>query len=835
MMPDSVEKLMGQLSLQEKATLTSGTDMWNGHGIERLGISALKVSDGPVGVRGERWVGTTSACTPCGTALGATWNLELINQVGEVLGQEAKSKSVDILLAPTVNLHRNPLAGRNFECFSEDPFLTGAAAIAIINGIQSVGVGACIKHFVANDSEFQRHTISSQVSERVLRELYLLPFEMVIRDTDVCAVMSGYNRLNGTYCAEHDWLLNQILKQEWGFDGLVMSDWWGTMSSASAGAGLDLEMPGPAKYLGAELAELIAAGTVEATALDEMASRILRVSERLGLLSDPASPLPVRAAEQSNDLPAHRAVLRTAAEQAVVLLTNHQVEGQTVLPLAVSSLTHVAVIGPSADTASVLGGGSAAVNPHYAVSILQGLQNALPSNVKLTHEIGVHASRSAPPIDSRCLRSTAQPEKPGLDVEYFSNREFAGTPACVEHAAQPRLVWMGPEAAPGVATKNMSVRVSGTFVARSTGTHTFALVTGGTGGRVLLDGEVVLDNYTGQQPGTAFFGLGSSETLFEVHLEQGDERSLIGEFTAYEGMDVAAFLIGHREPVFSDGIERAAKAAAEAEVAIVVVGLDQDSETEGEDRTTIALPGEQDALLRAVIAANPRTVVLVNAGSVVDLSAAHGAAAIAQTWYLGQETGNAVAAVLTGQVDPSGRLPTTLGKQVKDWSSQLNYPGEFGEVLYGEELFMGYRGFDKQQIEPAFCFGHGLSYTTFECSDAELSEQTLSVEQLQEGSEFFVSTEVTNTGNRSGYHVVQCYVHRRQTDSGRPEQELCGFTKLKLSPGQTTRASIPLSFRSCAVWDQPSRSWVLRPGEFEFRLASSSRELLSTATLQVTA
>ena len=221
-MSDSVETLMGQLSLQEKATLTSGTDMWNAHGIDRLGIPGLKVSDGPVGVRGERWVGTTSACTPCGTALGATWNLELIEQVGVALGEEAKSKSVDIVLAPTVNLHRNPLAGRNFECFSEDPFLTGSAATAIIKGIQSAGVGACVKHFVANDSEYQRHTISSQVSERVLRELYLLPFEMVIRDTDVVAVMSGYNRLNGTYCAEHDWLLNQILKQEWGFDGLVM-------------------------------------------------------------------------------------------------------------------------------------------------------------------------------------------------------------------------------------------------------------------------------------------------------------------------------------------------------------------------------------------------------------------------------------------------------------------------------------------------------------------------------------------------------------------------------------------------------------------------------------
>ncbi|MSY22153.1 MAG: beta-glucosidase, partial [Actinobacteria bacterium] len=310
---------------------------------------------------------------------------------------------------------------------------------------------------------------------------------------------------------------------------------------------------------------------------------------------------------------------------------------------------------------------------------------------------------------------------------------------------------------------------------------------------------------------------------------------IIGEFTGYEGMDVAAFLIGHREPLAADGIERAAKAAAEAEVAIVVVGLDQDSETEGEDRKTISLPGEQDALLRAVITANPRTIVLVNAGSVVDLAATEGAAAIAQTWYLGQETGNAVAAVLTGSVDASGRLPTTFGKKVQDWSSHLNYPGEFGEVLYGEELFMGYRGFDQQQIEPAFCFGHGLSYTSFDWSAATLSTLSLSQAELLEGAEFSLSAEVTNTGDTSGYEVLQCYVHRDQSQSGRPEQELCGFVKVHLSPGQTATVNIPLNFRSCAVWDQPSQSWVVHPGEIEFRLSSSSRDTRSTAAFEVTA
>ncbi|MEX0768507.1 MAG: glycoside hydrolase family 3 C-terminal domain-containing protein [Microthrixaceae bacterium] len=833
-MSELVNEMLKKMTLHEKATLTSGTDMWNGHGIERLGIPALKVSDGPAGVRGERWVGTTSACTPCGTALGATWNPTLIGQVGQVLGEEARSKSVDILLAPTVNLHRNPLAGRNFECFSEDPFLTGRAAIAMINGIESVGVGACIKHFVANDSEYQRHTISSQVGERVLRELYLRPFEMVMTETQVCAVMSGYNRLNGTYCAENHWLLQEVLKTEWGFAGLVISDWWGTMSSASAGGGLDLEMPGPPKHLGPTLVDLVSEGTLDEADLDQMVQRILTVSDRLGLFTSPQASGSRRTAEKSQDIPAHRVVLRQAAEQAIVLLKNDQVEGTAVLPLVATSLQRIAVIGPSADTAAVLGGGSAAVNPHYSVSVLQGLETALGDKVRITHHAAVRGARSAPPIDSRCLRSANQPELPGLDVEYFSNLEFAGTPACTEHAAQPRLVWMGAEAAPGVATNCLSVRVSGTFIARSSGTHTFALVTGGTGGRVMLNEEVILDNYTGQEPGTAFFGLGSSEIRAEVQLRAGEERRILGEFTGYEGVDAGAFLIGHLEPVPEDGIEQAAQAAAESDVAIVVVGLDQDSETEGEDRSTLSLPGEQDALLRAVIAANPRTVVLVNAGSVVDLDAAQGAAAIAQTWYLGQETGNAVAAVLTGQVDAAGRLPTTYGKQVQDWSSHLNYPGQFGEVLYGEELFMGYRGFDKQRIEPAFCFGHGLSYATFSYSEATLSDSELTLGELLEGAEFTVSAQVTNTSERAGFQVIQCYINRSQNQVGRPEQELCGFIKLHLTPGESALAQIPLDFRSCAVWDQPSKNWVTHPGHYEFRLGTSSRSIFSKAVLQIT-
>ncbi len=327
-MDERVEALLAAMDLDERASLTAGADMWHGHGIDRLDVTALKVSDGPVGVRGEAWVGTSSAATPCGTALGATWDPELLLEVGRVLGEEARSKSVDIVLAPTVNLHRNALAGRNFECFSEDPHLTAVAAVAIIDGIQSTGVGACVKHLVANDSEFERHTISSEVTERVLRELYLLPFEAAVKDSLVVSVMSAYNRLNGVHCAQDPWLLTEVLRDEWGFDGIVISDWWGTKGDASIDAGLDLEMPGPPVHSGSRAAERVRAGELDEQIVDTAARRVLSTMERLGVLD-----LTARPPERSDDVAAHREVLNRAARAAIVLLRNDTVDGEAVLPL----------------------------------------------------------------------------------------------------------------------------------------------------------------------------------------------------------------------------------------------------------------------------------------------------------------------------------------------------------------------------------------------------------------------------------------------------------------------------------------------------------------------
>ena len=830
-MSDRIEQLLAAMTLDEKASLTAGVDMWHGHAAERLGVPALKVSDGPVGVRGDRWVASTSACAPCGTALGATWNPDLLVEVGRVLGDEARSKGVDIVLAPTVNLHRNPLAGRNFECFSEDPHLSARAAVAVIDGMQSTGVGACVKHFVANDSEYQRHTISSDVDERTLRELYLVPFEAAVTESDVVSVMSGYNRLNGTYCAQHRWLLTDVLRGEWGFDGIVISDWWGTQGVESLEAGLDLEMPGPPKHLGPAQADRVRAGELDESVLDDTVRRLLRTAERLGLLD--AAP---DRTEHSIPRDDHAQVLRRAATEGIVLLRNDAPaggDGAPLLPLDASSLSRVAVIGPNADVPAALGGGSAAVNPHHTVTMLDGLRAALPEGVEVVHEIGVDTYRTAPPLDVRRSRPHRGADRGGLTVDYFDNRELAGEPVHREIVDEPRLSWIGDVPAPGVRGGDFSVRVHGTFVADVDGAHTFALVTGGTGGRVSIDGRVVLDNFEGRRSGTAFFGLGSAEVRTTVECLEGDELDVVAEFVSFDGLAAAGFLLGHVPPIAADGIARAVEAARSSDVAIVVVGLNQDSETEGEDRTTMALPGEQGDLVAAVVAANPRTVVLVNAGSVVDLSSAADAPALAQTWYLGQETGPAVADVLLGNTNPSGRLPMTYGARLEDWPSFLNYPGDSGHVLYGEQLFMGYRGFEARGTEPAFCFGHGLGYTRFEWSDAALSRRSAAADGLDDGP-VEVRVTVTNTGDRRGAEVVQCYVHDEVSTLRRPEQELRSFAKVELDPGESATVSLTLSSRAFAAWDPAAAGWVVEPGRFEVRVAASSQDVRAALPLELT-
>ncbi|MFZ4517872.1 MAG: glycoside hydrolase family 3 protein [Microthrixaceae bacterium] len=830
----TVEELLDRLDLDERSALTAGVGMWRNHAVERVGLPPIKMTDGPVGARGDRFVGTTSALTPCSSALGATWDPPLVEEVGRILGGETRAKRAHVLLAPTVNLHRHPFAGRNFECFSEDPYLTARLAVGFVRGVQSTGVGACIKHFVANDSEYQRHTISSDVDERTLRELYLVPFEAAVAEADVAAVMSAYNRLNGTYCAEHHWLLVDLLKTEWGFRGAVISDWWGAQSPASAEGGLDLEMPGPPIHLGTTSAARVRDGGLDAAVVEEQARRLLRLAGRTGALTADERP------ESSEEAPGAREVLRRAGAAAVVLLRNEPVAGTPVLPLELPDGATLAVVGPNAAHTMLLGGGSATVNPHHSGSVLDGLRDHYGDRVRIVHEPGPATHPSAPPVPPAQIRP-AQHEHgaSGLTLEYFPNRELDGPPTRVEGAAGTRLNWIDDDAVPA---KGFSVRATGTFTAEVAGDHTFTLVTAGTG-TLRLGGELLLDNRDDPRPGTAFFGLGTEEIRGSVHLDAGEEIELVCEYASLDGFDMGGLQVGYLPPVPADAFDRAVAAAAAADAVICVVGMSGDSESEGHDRATLALPGGQDDLVRAVVAANPRTAVVVNAGAPVDLAAAADAPALVMGWYLGQETPGATADVLTGTADPGGRLPTTFGRRVEDWTSDVTYPGDAGHVLYGEQLFMGYRGFDRRGVEPAFCFGHGGSYTTFDWGPPVADRASVDVADLDDGTEVVLRLPVRNTGGRAGSDVVQCYVADVASTLLRPEQELRAFAKVHLAPGEEQVVELRLGARAFAAWDPgvadtPTASghgaWVVEPGAVELRVARSSRDVHAVVPLDIT-
>jgi beta-glucosidase len=789
MMSERIEKLLVELTLDEKAALAAGIDLWHGPGVERLGIPPLKVTDGPSGARGEQWSGRPSVNFPCGTALGATWNPALVQEVGVRLGVETKRKQAHALLAPTVNIHRHPLAGRNFECYSEDPFLSSRMAVAYISGVQSQGIGCTVKHFVANDSEFERHTISSEVDERTLREIYLLPFEAAVTEARTWAIMTAYNRVGGTYCSEHAPLL-QLLRDDWHFDGVVMSDWYGTHSTAAAAnAGLDLEMPGPPQWFGPKLAEAVRAGDVDEAVVDAKVRNVLTLLERAGRLDDTEPHT-----EECIDDPVDRELTRRAARESFVLLHNNG----GVLPLH-ANIETLAVIGPNAHVAVIQGGGSARVEPHPPVTPLAGLRARYP-DLTIEHERGCFSSKRAPIIDRAVLDGP-------MRWEYFAGREREGEPVLVDEMPQGRFMLLG-EVGRGVPDE-FSMRITGTVVASESGEWEFTLVQAGRA-KLFFDGELLVDNWHPTERGDAFMGAGSVEAAGTVQLVAGERHTLEVEYVPVRGF--GGLEIGYRPPAPADLFERAVALARRADAVVCVVGTDGDWETEGNDRDSMQLPPPQDELVAAVAAANPRTVVVVNAASPVTMPWNDDVGAVMQTWFPGQEWGNALADVLAGDAAPSGKLPTTVPYRLDDTPAFKNYPGEDGEVHYGERVFVGYRWYDERDIEPQYCFGHGLSYTTFSLDDPAWDGEDLTV-------------RVTNSGAQRGAEVVQCYVRDVEVTVERPPQELKGFVKVELDPGESRVVTIPLDDRAFAYWDVAAHAWQVEPGEFELRVGTSSRDI----------
>jgi beta-glucosidase len=814
-----LEDLLAELTLDEKILLLAGSDFWHTNGIPRAGLPALRLSDGPSGARGERSVGPRSVSFPCGIAVGATFDPSAAGDLGAVLADECLDKDVNILLGPTVNLHRHPLGGRHFESYSEDPWLSARLCVAYVEALQARGVSATVKHFVANDSEFERHTISSDVDEKTLRELYFLPFEAAAHDAGAWAVMSAYNKINGTYAAENEELLEEALRSEWGFDGLVVSDWFGTQSTApSANAGLDLEMPGPAVHYGARLREAVDAGEVSEATIDAHVRRLLLLGERTGALGPRAGATTTVAERQ--------ATARRLAVSSFVLLRN---EGP-VLPWSLAPGATVAVVGPNAASTTAQGGGSARVNAFGRCSVLQALRQRLePQGINVVYERGCVTWAATPALEA------------DLQLEYYGREAADGPSAYAHDASVATFTWLGDPAPAGVGLSdgNWTLRCRTRLQPEAGGEWLFSLTQVGHA-RLLVDGEVVVDAMGDVGRSKAFFGLGSEETKGSVTLEAGRHYDLVVEYEPNAGVALAGLLIGAVPPVLSDEdlLARAASAAAAADAVVCVVGTSAEWETEGHDRATMDLPGLQDELVRRIAGANPRTCVLVNAGSPVSMDWATDVPAIGQIWFPGEQGGEAVADVLLGAADPGGRLPTTLPRRLEDTPAFAHYPGSGGHVGYGERLLIGYRHYDANDVEPLFPFGHGLSYTSFALSDLDVRlAGSFGGDVLPAGLEgeelVAVAATVLNTGDRDGVEVVQCYVSRVGRSAHEPEQQLRGVAKVELGPGELVQVRISLNERSFASWDEARHGFVTAAGQYEVRIGRSSRDLALRATVDL--
>ncbi len=833
----TARELLLALTLDEKALLTAGADEWSTAAVPRLEIPAVRMTDGPNGARGPTLSTTTGGptlCVPCETALGASWDPALVQRVGAALGEQARSKGARFLLAPTVNLHRAPLAGRNFECYSEDPLLSGAIAVGFVRGVQHQGVAAVVKHFAANEAETARILLNSIVDERTLRELYLVPFEAAVREGGALAVMTGYNRLNGDWCAENVPLLSGILRAEWGFEGVVMTDWWAVGSTLdSLRAGLDLQMPGPGRYYGAQVAQAVRDGELDEALVDASVGRLLTTFARIHA-NDGSQPQPVE------DGPA---LAREAAAAGMVLLRN-----DGLLPFA--GVRSVAVIGPNANRSQIMGGGSSAVSPQHRTTPLAALRQHLP-DVDIRYEPGCVIDRKVAPLDASAL--TTPSGEPGLALAFYaSTGSGAGgqQPVATAVSESTRMLYLGSPAE-GVPASGWSMRATGAFVPTVSGAYTISLTEVGRA-RVLLDGDLVLDGCDAPVGGGEdFFGLAGPELTASVELTAGTRVDLTIEFATGE-LPLHAVHVGIGPTPSPDLLERAAAAAAAADVVVLVVGTSDEWESEGFDRASMDLPGEQDALIRRICAANARTVVVLNCGAPVTMPWHEEPAAILAIWFGGQEMGPALADVLTGDREPGGRLPCTLPVRHEHTPAFGNFPGADSEVRYGEGLLMGYRWYDTRQLPVRFPFGHGLSYASF-----TLGAPRLSSPQFRRGERLEVTISVRNTADRRGSEVVQLYVEPLSPLAFRPTRELKAFTKVTLDPGESTDAVLTLDDRSFSRWDPGNgdhdrlaaritaagalavegqtrpAGWHIDPGEYVLQVGRSLADIAHRASISV--
>ncbi|WP_148288698.1 beta-glucosidase [Ilumatobacter nonamiensis] len=829
-----IDAALASLSLDDKCRLVAGETNWRTKAFPEAGIPQLKMSDGPTGVRGEGHgsAGTPGVAVPAGIALGASWDPDLLADIGGLLGTEAVRKRAHVLLGPTVNLHRTPVGGRTFECYSEDPELSGALAAAYVGAVQKHGVAVTVKHFVCNDTEIDRMTVDVDVDERALRELYLRPFERAVKEGGAWGIMSAYNRLDGDHAAENRRLLTDILRDEWGFDGFVVSDWFGVHEPVgAANAGLSLEMPAPVRVYGQRLADAVERGDVTEETVDGLVSDLLVVMNRT--LADERS---CDEPEESIDDPVERALTRRAAIAGTVLLRNDHVDAldRPVLPIPLDGLGSVTVIGPNAVIDRSMGGGSASLTPFGHRTLLDALTDRLATRSPSTtvgYEPGVRIDRLTPIVRRNQLRTPDG--EPGLRLEYVNSRDWDAPTAIDTTTTSSMLRFFGttPEEIDALA---FGARVSGSFIPEVDGPHVIGVVsTGPVTMTATVEGQhpvVVVDDPDMRIPRTReFFGYGGEESTAVVDAVAGEPIAISVKWATAADNGFAALRIGVRSPDPADLFEQAVVAAQAADVAVVVVGTNDEWETEGFDRETMDLPGRQNELVEAVAAANPNTVVVVNAGSPVTMDWADGgpesASAVVTSFFAGQEQAEAMVDVLLGDADPGGRLPTTYPARLADHPAIDNHTPTYTESgppsqRYAEGLFIGHRHYERSGISPRFWFGHGLSYGSAEWGSVEVSATEVSVDALEGG--ITLTVPVTNDSDRDATVVVQGYVAPVAPPVERPDRELKAWAKAVVAPGTSTAVTLDFGTDAFHHWDESTGAWTVAPGEYDLVIAPSA-------------
>lgn len=810
-----IDELTSRLTLEEKVSLLTGRDFWNTVPLESIGLRNMLLSDGPAGVRGEFWDERDNSLNlPSGTALGSSWSPTLAAEYGRTLGSEAHRKGVDVVLGPTINLHRSPYGGRHFECLSEDAMLTGALATSFTKGIQSTGIGACPKHYVANDFETERFTANVTVDERTLRELYLRPFEDTVVDGKAWTIMSAYNSVNGKTMTENE-LLQDPLRSEWGFDGVVISDWTAVRTLDSANYEQDLEMPGPTEFWSQNLINAVRNGEIPESTVDRKVKRLILLAIRVGAIGADGT-VPEAKPRHNNIAAQDVAFARKAAVQTSVLLKN---DAQT-LPLDLSKVGKVALIGNNASVARTQGGGSATVMPKTVVTPLEALKGLLGD--KLKYSIGAVVQHGLAELPKQELRDPIT----GSQGAYLELLGEDGAPIFTETRGGSNLMWLG-SGSPIAAAHGL--RFTTDFTPSETRTELMG-VANTRYNKVMVDGEVLIDQLIPRTSDDPFSDLMDPPYVTKpVDFVAGKTVRIVVEVDLKNrvGIEAAAFafVLGF-EPNKALGdamIAEAVENAKNSDLAIVVVGTNSAVESEGIDRKSLALPGRQDELVEAVLAVNPNTVVIVNSGSPVLLPWRDRVKAILLTYFAGQEMGNALVDMLTGAQEPGGRLPTTWPID-EDSLPVSNCTPVDGQVVYEEGIHIGYRAWLKAGAKTAYDFGFGLGYTTWSLGAVAVPAA------LDSGEDFEVAVSVTNTGSRRGKQVVQVYAERNDSKIERPVRWLVGFAEVHADAGETKAVKVAIRGREFAHWD---REWNYEAGTFNLLVGTSVVNILESVAVTI--